>query len=263
MNISVLIETYNEEKNIADCIKSAQLLTRLVVVVDMQSTDHTVEVAKKMGTTVIPFEIHPLYVEPAREFGIRQIKTDWVMILDADERMTKALAHEITDLPAEALAKEGLTDSTKITYYKIPRKNIFAGKKWLQHGGWWPDEQMRLIKTSAFQSWPTNIHSTPLIKGKMGYLKEPFLHYFHGDLQSMVEKTIIFEDIESGLLYKAGRPISIPLFFRKFLGELWRKLFKNKGFKDGEIGIIESIYQAFSKTITYLFLYEKKNGRTL
>ncbi|MBI4973524.1 glycosyltransferase family 2 protein [Candidatus Roizmanbacteria bacterium] len=252
MNISILIETYNEEKNIADCIRSAQLLTQTVVVVDMQSTDRTVEIAKSMGATVIPFDSHPLYVEPAREFGIKQIKSDWVMILDADERMTKELAHEITE-----------TIKENNTYYKIPRKNIFAGKKWLQHGGWWPDEQMRLIKMSAFKAWPNDIHSTPKIEGKMGYLKEPFLHYFHGDLQTMVEKTLIFEDIESDLLYKAGRPVSTPTFFRKFFGELWRRLFRNRGFMDGKIGIIESIYQAFSKTITYLFLYEKKNGRTL
>ena len=97
----------------------------------------------------------------------------------------------------------------------------------------------------------------------MRHLKEPFLHYSHGDLQAMVEKTLIFEDIESELLYKAGRSVSTLLFFRKFLGELERRLLRNKGFMDGEIGIIESIYQAFSKTITYLFLYEKKNSRTL
>mgnify|MGYP001588852316 FL=1 len=266
MSITVLIEVFNEEKNIVDCIKSAQLLTQTVIVVDMQSTDHTVEIAKKMGATVIPFDAHPLYVEPAREFGIRQIKTDWVMILDADERMTKELADEILYVIASE-AKQSKDDKT--TYYKIPRKNIFGEKtclpagRWLQHGGWWPDEQMRLIKISAFKTWPSNIHSTPQIHGRMGHLKEPFLHYFHGDLQSMVEKTLIFEDIESELLFKAGRQVSTPTFFRKFFGELWRRLFKNKGFMDGEIGIIESIYQAFSKTITYLFLYEKSKNACL
>lgn len=265
MNITVLIETYNEERNIAECIKSAQLLTQTVIVVDMQSTDHTVDIAKKMGTAVIPFDSHPLYVEPAREFGIKQVKTDWVMILDADERMTKELADEI-----KAVTDFNRFQPISTTYYKIPRKNIFGAKKWLQHGGWWPDEQMRLIKISAFKRWPTNIHSTPQIDGKMGHLTEPFLHYFHGDIESMVEKTLIFEDIESELLYKAERQASTPTFFRKFLGELWRRLLKNKGFMDGKIGIIESIYQAFSKTITYLFLYEKNikppcppAGRTL
>ena len=125
MSITVLIEVFNEEKNIVDCIKSAQLLTQTVIVVDMQSTDHTVEIAKKMGATVIPFDAHPLYVEPAREFGIRQIKTDWVMILGADERMTKELADEILYVIASE-AKQSKDDKT--TYYKIPAK-ISLGKK--------------------------------------------------------------------------------------------------------------------------------------
>lgn len=251
--ITVLIETYNEEINIESCIKSAQFLTDNIIVIDMQSIDKTVEIAKKMSAQVISFDSHPLYVEPAREFGIKQIKTDWVMILDADERITKDLAGEI-DL---------VIQSKEFTHYKIPRKNMFHGKKWLQYGDWWPDEQMRLIKISSFKSWPKAIHSTPNIEGKMGFLKEPLLHYFHGDLETMVDKTLIFEDIESDLLYKAHKSVSTSTFFRKFLGELYRRLFKNQGYRDGEIGIIESIYQAFSKTITYLFLYEKKNGRTL
>ena len=74
----------------------------------------------------------------------------------------------------------------------------------------------------------------------------------------MVDKTIVFEDIESNLLFKAGRPVNVPIFFRKYFAELTRRLIKGAGFLDGPLGIIESIYQAYSKTITQLFLYEKK-----
>lgn len=246
--ISVLIQVHNEEKNIKACIESAKLLTSDIVVTDMQSTDKTTQIGKKEGANVVSYPSVPQYVEPAREFGIKQIKTDWVMILDADERMTKALANEIRT-----------SIENKYTYYKIPRKNMFAAKKWLKSGGWWPDHQMRLIHIPSFKQWPPRIHSTPLIEGEMGYLKEPFLHYFHGDIETMVQKTLVFEDIESILLYKANRRVTTGTFFRKFIGELYRRLGLKTGFMDGEIGIIESIYQAFSKTITYLFLYEKKS----
>ncbi|PIP62596.1 hypothetical protein COW98_03195, partial [Candidatus Roizmanbacteria bacterium CG22_combo_CG10-13_8_21_14_all_35_9] len=148
----------------------------------------------------------------------------------------------------------------RVGYYKIPRKNIFAGVKWLKHGGWWPDYQIRLINRKYFIGWPKRIHSTPQIKGNYGYLKNPLIHYFHGDLNKMVEKTIVFEDIESDLLYKAGKTANTPIFFRKYFAELYRRMFKGLGFLDGTIGIIESIYQAFSKTITYLFLYEKNRS---
>ena len=248
--ISILIQTHNEEKHIGDCIASAKLLSNNIVVVDMESTDKTQEIAKKNGAFVTSFPFSH-YVEPGRAFGIQQIKTDWVFILDGDERMTESLANEIKKTISQ----------TKYTYFKVPRKNMFGGIKWLKHGGWWPDEQMRLIKLSAFQTWPAQIHSTPLINGAMGRLTQAFEHHFHGNVENMVRKTLIFENIESELLFKAQKTVSILTFFRKFFGELFRRAVVKVGFLDGTIGIMESVYQAYSKTITYLLLYEKKNRR--
>jgi len=167
--------------------------------------------------------------------------------------MTEKLASEIKETIVE----------TKKTYFKVPRKNMFRRKKWLKHGGWWPDEQIRLIKLSSFKSWPHEIHSTPQIDGEMGYLRNSFHHYFHGNLEEMVKKTLVFENIESDLLFHAQKQASVPTFFRKFFGELYRRLFHKQGYLDGKIGIMESVYQAYSKTITYLLLYEKKNRRSV
>lgn len=202
---------------------------------------------KKSGVEVYTFP-NNRFVEPSREFSIAKAKTKWVFILDADERINTELSHEVL----ETVSK------TDKTCFKIPRKNIFAGKKWLRFGGWYPDYVIRLIKKDAFVKWPSDIHSTPEIKGEIGYLKKSIEHYFHSSLTDMVKKTVLFEDIESDLLLKAGRTVSIPTFFRKYFGELYRRLIKNQGFRDGTFGIIESMYQAFSKTITYLMLYEKK-----
>lgn len=251
--ITVIIYTYNEEKNICDCINSAKLLTDEIIIIDMESTDKTVVTAKNLGVLVYDFP-KSNYVEPAREFGIKKSRSDWILILDADERITEDLAKEIRQLL--------IVNSSLVTYFKIPRKNIFANIKWLKHGGWWPDYQTRLINKKYFISWPKRIHSTPVIKGNCEHLKNPLIHYFHGDLNRMVNKTTIFEDIESELLYQAGKKTDTKTFFRKFLAELFRRLIKNFGFLDGAIGIIESIYQAFSKTITYLFLYEKQNKKS-
>lgn len=255
--ITVVIHTHNEEKNIKECIQSAQLLTKDITVIDMESTDRTREIAKQNGVTIFTFPFKT-YVEPAREIGIKKAKSDWVFILDADERMTPELAQEI---------KEKILPSTsnrlQATSYKVPRKNIFGRKKWLSHGGWWPDHQIRLILKKAFHTWPDRIHSSPQIEGSVGYLDKPFLHYFHGDIQNMVDKTTIYEQIESQLLYEAEKPVQTSTFFRKFLGELYRRLIKQQGYLDGTVGIIESMYQAYSKTITYLYLYEKKKSRTV
>lgn len=250
--ISVVINTHNEEQSIQDCIESAKLLTNGILVIDMEGTDKTTTMAKQRGATVISFP-YSHYVEPARSFALKQCDSEWVFVLDADERITKDLAEEI---------QKKISNQT-ITYYKVPRKNMFGGKKWLQHGGWWPDYQIRLIKKSAFQGWPERIHSTPIISGNCDFLQQPIIHYFHGNLEQMVAKTVIFESIESDLLFQANKPVLTRTFFRKFFGELYRRLIKQKGYNDGVIGMIESIYQAFSKTITYLMLYEKKISRTV
>lgn len=245
-NIGVVIHTHNEEKNILECINSARLLTNNIIIVDMESTDETTKIAKKQDIVVLRFPFSH-YVEPARRFGIKQTQARWVFILDADEHITPNLAKEV---------KEKIED-TDCSFFKVPRKNIFGGKKWLKHGNWWPDYQIRLINKEYFIEWPSEIHSTPVIKGKCCKLNNPLDHLFHGDISSMVKKTIIFEQIESNLLFKAHRKVRVITFFRKFFGELYRRLIKHKGFLDGKAGIIESVYQAYSKTITYLFLYEQ------
>lgn len=277
--ITVVIYSYNSQDLIEECIKSARLLTDDVLLIDQASIDQTAERASRMNVRVETVA-HYHYVEPIRAHGIRAAHGQWVFILDADERISANLADEIKqiihdDAPHEIGSGGGVgagssgpssgeeTSPIRITHYKVPRKNMFARKAWLQHGGWWPDHQMRLIHVPHFKTWPERIHSTPEIDGELGYLSNPLTHYFHGDIEIMVNKTILFEGIESDLLFKADRPVSISTFFRKFAGELYRRLIKQQGYLDGGIGIIESVYQAFSKTITYLYLYEKKKSRVV
>ncbi len=224
-NISVAIFTQKDDPQIKDCLSSVKNLTKEIVFIYPNSK----------------------IVETVRNQGIKKSKTDWVLFLDVDERATDELIEEIKNIKEEE----------NVGGYKIPRKNIFNKKKWLRFGGWWPDYQIRLINKKKFVDWPKIIHSTPIIQGKIKTLKNPLLHYFHSDLEKMVEKTLVFEDIESDLLFQAKRKANTLIFFRKFFGEIYRRLIKNLGFLDGKIGIIESIYQAFSKTITYIFLYEK------
>ncbi len=246
-DITVVLTVFNEEHHIKECIQNARKLTKEIIVVDTESTDKTAEIAKEMG---VPVYSHPYqrYVEPSRNFAISKVKTDWFFILDADERFPDNLIDEI----------KNTIKQTSNTYFKVPRRNIFAGTWWLRYGGWNSDSIIRLIKTDAFKNWPEHIHSTPEIEGDMGELQTPLDHHFHPNLENMVWKTGIFEDMESNLLHKAGRAASVPVFFRKFFGELYRRLIKWQGFRDGVPGIIESLYQAYSKTITYLFVYEKR-----
>lgn len=253
--ITVIVYASNDERNIERAVLSAHLLTTNVVLIDIGSTDRTTDIAKRLGAHVVTFEPTP-YVELVRMEGIRHAKTDWAFILDSDEVITAELADRITSI----LTYQKTDIQHPLYSYGIPRKNIFGKSKWLKHGGWWPDFQTRLIKRSALREWPSVIHSTPKIEGARINIREPLMHYSHGDFSQMVHKTIKFEGVESNLLFKAGKQASTITFFRKFLGELYRRLIKQKGFLDGKEGFAESIYQAYSKTVTYLLLYEKNRS---
>lgn len=235
-DITVIIHSYPSYPHIEKTLKSARLLTNQIILIP--SPD---------------FEI----VETRRAFGIRKAKTPWVFLLDADERITQHLAIEIK----EKIGDKRCEIISGIGSYQIPRKEILFRSHWLKYGGWWPNYQTRLINKRYFVDWPKHIHATPVIKGKKGFLSEPLIHYSQNDFSDIVNRTITFEDNESELLFNAKHSVSTMTFFRKFLGELFRRLIYWQGFRDGTIGIIESIYQAFSKTITYLFLYEKKLKR--
>lgn len=244
-SITVVINAYNEERNIEGCIKSAHLLTDDVVVIDTSSIDRTADIAKRLGVVVYR-QPYSRYVEVSRKYSIGKAKGEWVLLLDADERLTIDVASEIK----KTLQK------TKHTHFKISRKNFFAGK-WLRHGGWYPDHVIKLINKSSFIDWPPRIHTAPNMRGECGLIKNSIIHLSQPNLEHMVSRTIVYEDEESKLLFEATRAANTSVYFRKFFGELYRRLFKGMGFFDGTYGIIESIYQAFSKTITYIFLYEK------
>lgn len=253
-NLTIIIHSYKSSNDIQDCIDSAKLLTDNLVVVEMESeeTKKTMSIIEKNGIKEKYIVTHTGYVESHREFGIEKAKTPWVFLLDADERITPKLAKEI-------ISRDPQNDDS-ITYYEVPRKEIVFGRYWLKHGGWWPNFQTRLFKKDALVSWPKAIHSTPVFKGKKGMLTNYLLHYSQKDFEAVVDKTINFQLKEADLFYQSGVKTNTLNFFRKFLGELLKRLIKNAGFLDGRIGVIESIYQAFSKTITYLYLYEKSRS---
>ena len=124
--ISVIVHTYNEEKNIDRCLNALSWADEIVMI-DMGSKDKTIQEAQKYNTTIYQ---HPYthFVEPARNFGISKAKYEWVLIVDADEEIPKTLSRFL-----QKASNENIFD-----YYRIPRKNIIFGK-WIKHTGWWPE----------------------------------------------------------------------------------------------------------------------------
>lgn len=181
-----------------------------------------------------------------RDFGAKKAKGDWIFYVDSDEEILPKLAK---------IVREHIS-SERFSAYVLPRKNIFLGHE-MKWGGWRPDNVLRVIKKNKLKGWYGELHEQPEIIGDIGYINEPIIHRSHRNLTEMVEKTNNWSEIEAKLLYESGHPKMN--FFRFFSGgfrEAWYRGVIKLGFLDGTVGIIEIIYQTFSRLITYSKLWE-------
>lgn len=245
MNLSVIVIAKNEEERIAKCLKSVSFADEIIVV-DDGSIDKTVEIAKKHGAIV--FKNHGASFSELRNKGAKEANGEWLLYIDADESVSSKLREEI---------ESRITNhELRINAYAIPRKNILLGKE-MKHGGWWPDYVIRLIRKDSLKGWKGELHEQPEIDGDLGKLKNPFIHYTHRNLSEMVEKTNDWSEIEAMLMYAENHPpMNIVRFFSAMFREFWYRAIKEKGFLDGPVGVIEIIYQVFSRFVSYAKLWE-------
>lgn len=245
--VSAIVITKNEEKKIRDCLKTLSWCDEIIVI-DSGSTDKTVEIARKQKAKV--FKFNGGSYSNWRNQGLKKASSDWVLYVDADERVTKELQKEIE------LKISSIQQVDQKFAYAIPRKNIILGKE-LRYGGWWPDYVKRLFLKAKIKYWMGELHEEPLFDGELGYLKNPFIHIKHDNLLEMVEKTNIWSEIEARLMYKAGHPpMTIVRFLSAMFREFWLRFVKYKAFLDGSEGIIYGFYQVYSRFISYAKLWE-------
>src|SRR3989344_5243345 len=250
--ISAVIHTYNEETNIEDCLSSLNW-TDEKIVVDMGSTDKTTQKAKRFGVKVHTFP-YMGFADPARNFGLGQVKGDWVIVLDADERISKSLAEFLLQQTQK---------NTDIDYFRIPRKNIIFSK-WIKHTGWWPDYQIRFFKKGAV-SWSNKIHGVPITKGKGTDLdpieKLSIIHYNYQSIEQYLNRLNRYTSIFAKELFLENQRFLLRDLFEKPSREFVNRFFVGEGFKDGVHGLALSFLQSFSELITYLKLWELEKFR--
>ena len=246
-SIAAIILTKNEEEMLPDCLESVKFCDEIIVV-DDGSDDDTLKIAKRYKAKIVEAKGG---FSKKRNQGAKKAGSEWLFYIDADERATPLLRKEI----------EGVIKKDGFTAYAIPRKNILLGRE-MKHGGWWPDYVLRLIKKDALKEWQGKLHEQPKIKGETKKLKNPLTHISHRNLSDMVEKTNDWSDIEAELLYKVDHP---KMTWWRFLSagfrEFWYRGIKKVGFLDGIPGVIEVLYQSFSKMITYAKLWEMQLER--
>jgi len=246
--ISVVINTFNEEKNIRKAILSVAWADEIVVC-DMQSVDETVKIAKSLGAKVVSYK-QVNFVEPARNFAISSATSEWILILDADEQVPETLVTRLKEL-----VKKNISAS----YVEIPRKNIIFNK-WIKYTGWWPDYQIRFFKKGSV-TWNNEIHSRPQTKG-VGLTLESeekwaIIHHNYQTVSNYLDRMGRYTEIQAEELFKSGYRFRWQDLFEKPLSEFLSRYFSNHGYKDGLHGLSLSLLQAFSFFVLYLKIWEK------
>lgn len=241
--LSVAIASFNEEKNIKDCLATCDFADELVVV-DGKSEDKTPEIAKKLGAKVYSVPNQPL-MKKNMNLAFEKCTGDWILSLDADERVSPDLQTEIRKA----------IDHADFTAYKIPRKNIIFGK-WIEHTGWYPDFQYRLFKKGQARFPEKNVHEELDIAGQVGILNSPIEHHHYTTVSQWISKLDNYSSREAEKLITEDKKISWNDSIRFPLHEFLRRFFAWEGYKDGLHGLVLSILMAFYWEIVFAKVWE-------
>jgi len=251
--LSVVIITKNEEANIDRCVRSVmsrrltslQLLETLVV--DSQSTDRTVALAKRAGAKVA---VRPWPGFSAQKnWALGRVKGDWVLSLDADEALTPALWDEIERTVPQA--------PPDLDGFYLKRRAFFLGK-WIRHCGWWPDSQLRLIRRGRGRFNSNPVHEGLEVAGKTRTLGEPMDHHTYVSISQYLRKM----DQYSALAVQSA-PEKKKRHWRYYLVvdpfvTFFRMYVSRRGFLDGWHGLVVSGLSAFHTFAKYAKLWEKE-----
>lgn len=244
LKLSVVINTKNSASTLESCLRSVRSLANEIIVMDMHSTDKTVELAKLFKAKVFT---HPDvgYVEPARNAAIAKATGDWILILDADEEIPETLATHL----------ETLLPETSADAYFVPRKNIIFGS-WTK-GGWWPDYLLRLFRAGTV-SWSDEIHSVPDVQGKTEYLPEDeryaIIHHNYHSIDAFIDRAQRYGEIAAEKKRLTADPGDA---LTAWADEFLRRYYAWHGKDDGRKGFMLSLLQASAEVITHAKVWEK------
>ena len=244
--ISVIVITKDEEKNISECLKSVEWADEIIVV-DAESCDKTIELAKKF-TDKIYIKKWEGYV-PQKKYALSIASNDWVLSLDADERITPELKNELLNIT-----------SSEFSGYKIRRKNFLLNKE-ITSCGWGNDYQLRFFLKARTSLTDRLVHEGFTVNGKIGKLKNPMLHYTFSSFSEYFNKINYYTSLKAEELIKQKGKVGGWTIFSHTFSAFFLFFFTKRGFKDGVYGLIISLLHSVSTMLNYIKLWELQNKK--
>jgi glycosyltransferase involved in cell wall biosynthesis len=241
--ISATLITCNEQAHIEAAIQSVSWADEILVV-DSGSTDATTEISRRFTRRVLHRDWTGFVDQ--KNFAVEQAAHDWIFALDADERVSPALAREI-----EALRRAG----PRMAGYRIPRMAFFMGR-WIRHGDWFPDYQLRLFDRRRGRWQGGQVHESVRVAGEPGFLKGSIHHYTYNDLSDYLGKLNQYSTLAAGdCLHKGIQSSALKLATHPLVAFVKAYLLK-RGCLDGVPGLMVAVMGAISVYCKYAKLYE-------
>lgn len=255
--LSVILITKNEAHNIEDCLRSVAGLADEIVVLDSGSSDGTVEIAQRLGARVSVSPDWPGFgVQKGRALALAT--GDWVLSLDADERISPALAAQIravvtggaADTTGQAFATENGRGGETLGY-ELSRLSSFCGQ-WMRHGDWYPDRVLRLFRRGHGRFTEDLVHERIVVEGPVGRLAGDLLHHTMPSLDDALDKMNRYTSGRALDRVRAGRRGSLGGALGHGLWAFLRSYVIKRGFLDGRLGFVLAVYIAEGTYYRYL-----------
>ncbi|MFZ1080429.1 MAG: glycosyltransferase family 2 protein [Candidatus Kryptoniota bacterium] len=243
--ISAIIIAGREEKNIGECLDSVRWADEIVVV-NSESKDRTVEIAKQFTDKVFVRKWEGYASQ--KNFSLEKATNEWVLSIDADERISPELREEISNL-----------DFSKTDGFYIPRRNYFLDKV-IRSCGWSPDYQLRLFRKSKTTLSDRQVHEGFVVDGRKEYLRSELIHYTHTSITSTLEKVNEYSTLEAIEKSQKIRVNGLKMFFKP-IWEFFHHFIIRHGFTDGVYGFMVSVIHTMTKAQAYMKIWEMQNGR--
>lgn len=238
--ISVIIITKNENQNITDCLNSVKWADEIIII-DAESSDNTIELAKKFTDKVFIRKWNGY--SDQKMYALSLAKNEWVLSLDADERITDELKNEIL-----------FSDLSIADGYKISRANYFLGRL-IRGCGWSHDYQLRLFRKSKTKVTERMVHEGFIVDGKISELKSSMLHYSYRNFHDAMNKINQYSTLEAQEKYQRKKVNGFTILLNPFIAFVQFFIFR-KGFIDGAHGLLVSIMHGMTKMMMYIKMWE-------